>query len=193
MRPSKPSADGRAPADTGTHLVRAGARPNDRSGNGVGQETAVGRNTGRCNTKRWADERGSASVEFITAGLLLLLPLVYLVLVLAAVQAGALAAEASARTAARAFVLHPDPAQAEAAADQAVRFVLADFGVAPEAVEVEVACDRDDCFEPGALVRFTVSVEVPLPFVPPALPGDFPLAVTLSGTSVQRVSTFGPG
>ena len=63
------------------------------------------------------------------SGLLLLLPFIYLVLVVAAVQAGALAAEAAARNAARLFVQQDEPGRAEAVADQAVRFALADYGV----------------------------------------------------------------
>ena len=54
--------------------------------------------------RRWTDDDGNASLEFITAGMILLLPLVYLVLVVAAVQAGSLAVEGAARQAVRVFV-----------------------------------------------------------------------------------------
>lgn len=147
-------------------------------------------------SRRWTsirDERGSAALEFVTVGLLLLLPLVYLVLVVAAVQAGALAAEAAARHAARVFVQEPDLGRAEAAADEAVRFALSDFGVAEATSDVAISCAPGGCLEPGALVTVRVSVDIPLPLVPPVLPGDFPLAVTLEASTVQRVSTFGPG
>ncbi|MDQ1574531.1 MAG: hypothetical protein QOH44_2090, partial [Actinomycetota bacterium] len=39
------------------------------------------------------DDGGSAALEFITAGLLLLVPLVYLILAMAAIQGGALSVE----------------------------------------------------------------------------------------------------
>ena len=51
--------------------------------------------------RRLRDETGSAAIEFVTAGLILLVPIVYLVVALAAIQAGAFAAEAAARQAAR--------------------------------------------------------------------------------------------
>ena len=44
-------------------------------------------------SRRWSSDDGSASLEFITVGMILLVPLVYLVLALSAVQSGALAAE----------------------------------------------------------------------------------------------------
>ena len=47
--------------------------------------------------RHWTEDEGSASLEFITAGMILLLPLVYLVLVMAALQGGSLAVEGAAR------------------------------------------------------------------------------------------------
>ena len=47
------------------------------------------------------DETGTAALEFITVGLILLVPLVYLVLALASLQAGTFAVEGAARQAAR--------------------------------------------------------------------------------------------
>jgi len=142
-------------------------------------------------SRRWTDDRGSASLEFITVGLLLLLPFIYLVLVVAAVQAGALAAEAAARNAARLVVQQDGAARAEALADQAVRFALADYGVDVASSSVTIDCIPMACFDPGSLVTLTVTVRVPLPLVPAVLPGDFPLAVELTGVSAQRVSEFG--
>lgn len=53
-------------------------------------------------------ESGSASLEFVTVGVILLVPLVYLVLAVAAIQAGVLATEGAARHAARVYSLAPD-------------------------------------------------------------------------------------
>jgi len=55
-------------------------------------------------SSRAADDAGSASIEFLTAGMLLLVPIVYLVILVAAVQSAALATEGAARQAARVFV-----------------------------------------------------------------------------------------
>ena len=76
-----------------------------------------------------SSERGSASLEFLTVGMILLVPLVYLVLVVAAIQGGALAVEGAARQAARVAVLAATQASADAAVDRVVRVALADYGV----------------------------------------------------------------
>lgn len=143
-------------------------------------------------SRLWSDDRGSASLEFITVGLLLLVPLIYLVLVVAAVQAGALAAEAAARNAARLFVQQDDRGRAEEVAGDSVRFALADYGVSTSASRFTIECASASCLEPGTLVSVTVTVQVPLPLVPAVLPGDFPLAVDLKATAAARVSVFGP-
>lgn len=143
-------------------------------------------------SRPWTDDRGSAALEFVTVGLLLLLPLVYLILVVAAVQSGALAAESAARHAARLFVQQPDVSRAAAVAERSVDFTLADYGVDSSTATVAVTCNPTACLDPGALVTVRVTVSVPLPLVPAALPGDFPLSVELAASAAQRVSQFGP-
>lgn len=137
-------------------------------------------------------ERGSASLELVTAGLILLLPLVYLVLTMSAIQAGALAAEGAARQAARVFVLADDEQSARDAAARAVEFALADHGVASDSATVAIACrpTPDECLTRRGYVTVDVAVSVPLPLVPPVLVGDFPLAVPLDATATQQVSRF---
>jgi hypothetical protein len=144
---------------------------------------------------RWrpADDGGSASLEFVAAGLILLLPIVYLVLALASIQAGAFAAEAAARQAARLFVQADSVEAAQAVADRAIQFAIADYGVTEDDVSVEISCSPAACLEPGAIVTVVVTVSVSLPLVPAVLQGDFPLHVTLEGVAAQRVSRFGAG
>src|SRR6187431_3213894 len=86
------------------------------------------------------EERGSASLEFLTVGMLLLVPIVYLVLALASVQGGALAVEGAARQAARIAVQSGDLSLAESAVDRAVRVTLADYGVDADAASVVIEC-----------------------------------------------------
>jgi hypothetical protein len=148
--------------------------------------------------KHWAeevkaDDDGSASLEFVAAGLILLLPIVYLVLALSSIQAGAFAAEAAARQAARLFVQADSVEAAQAVADRAIQFAVADYGVDEGDVSVEISCSPAACLEPNAVVTVVVAVSVPLPLVPAVLHGDFPLQVTLEGVAVQRVSRFGAG
>ena len=143
-------------------------------------------------SRRWAEEAGSASLEFVTVGMLLLLPLVYLVLVVAAVQAGALAAEGAARQAARVFVQSADAGSAQAAAATAVEFALSDHGVDPASASVAVSCRPrpSACLTRRGLVTVTVELSVPLPLAPGVLGGGFALSIPLHATATQQVSRF---
>lgn len=138
------------------------------------------------------DERGSASLEFVTAGLILLVPMVYLVLVMSAIQAGALAVEGAARQAARVFVQSASTGDAEAAAARAIEFALTDYGIDAETATISVVCTPEpaDCLTRRGFVTVGVEITVPLPLTPPALTVDAPLAVPLSATATQQVSRF---
>jgi len=151
--------------------------------------------------RRWASDpmrggvlgdEGSASLEFVTAGLILLLPLVYLVLTMAAIQGAALATEGAARQAVRVFVQAETPAEAEAQARRAVEFALADYGLRGSDARVAVRCTPrpSDCLTRRGRVTVTVGVSVPLPLVPPALTVHVPLAVPLEGSAAGQVSRF---
>ncbi|WP_157155461.1 MULTISPECIES: hypothetical protein [unclassified Diaminobutyricimonas] len=145
--------------------------------------------------KPWTDERGSASLEFITVGVLLLVPLVYLVITLAALQAGALAAEGAARHAARVYVQSTTPADAEAAAERAVLFALADHGIEREQASVQIGCSPKpaECLTRRGSVTVSVSVSVPLPLVPAAIDAHVPLRVPVDAAATQQVSRFWSG
>lgn len=141
------------------------------------------------------DDEGSASLEFITAGLLLLLPLVYLVLTMAQLQAGAFAVEGAARQAARVYVQSASVAEANSAAQRAIEFALADYGLDTDTVTVSVSCSPNpaNCLTRRGLVTIQVSTTVPLPLVPPVLDLDVPLSVAVNSTATQQVSRFWGG
>lgn len=141
------------------------------------------------------EDEGSASLEFITAGMLLLVPLVYLVLVMSSLQAGAFAVEGAARQAARVYVQSATVAEANAAAARAVEFALADYGLPSTAVSVSVSCQPNpsSCLQRRGYVTVVVSTTVPLPLVPAVLDVETPLAVTLQSTATQQVSRFWSG
>jgi len=134
-------------------------------------------------------------VEFVVAGLLMLVPLVYLVLALSAVQAAAFATEGSARQAARAYVRSASPADATAAAGRAVRIGLADYGLDAASADVSVVCAPEPgrCLSRRGTVAVTVRVAVPLPLLPQAVSASTPLAVPVEGRAVQAVSRFWVG
>ncbi|MGZ0213205.1 MAG: 1-hydroxy-2-methyl-2-(E)-butenyl 4-diphosphate synthase [Actinomycetales bacterium] len=143
-------------------------------------------------SSRFASEQGSASLEFITVGMVMLIPLVYLVLTMSAIQAGALAAEGAARQAARVFVQSENLEAAHAAASRAVEFALDNHGVDAAGADVTITCapDPNDCLARRGYVTVRVGVSVPLPLAPPVLSGSFPLEVPLDASATQQVSQF---
>ena len=146
----------------------------------------------RCSSPRPDPEQGSAAVEFLTMGVLLLVPIVYLVLTLGALQAASFAAEGAARQAARIIATAATDAEGLAAADAAVRAGLADWRVPPTAATVTVQCEPHPgaCGTPRGTVRVTVRVAAALPLLPRALAVDAPGTVRVEGRAVQRVSMF---
>ena len=138
------------------------------------------------------DERGSASLEFIVAGLLLLVPLVYLVLTVSAVQGASLAVEGAARQASRVFVQADSPAEASAAAARAVEVTLADYGLDAADATVAISCrpNPSACLTRRGFVTVTVRVSVPLPLAPPVLDVDVPAGVSVQSSSTEQVSRF---
>ncbi|MCD2442587.1 TadE family protein [Agromyces sp. SYSU K20354] len=138
-------------------------------------------------------ERGSASLEFLTVGVLLLVPIVYLVLALASVQGGALAVEGAARQAARIAVQTGDRSGAAAAVDRAVRVTLADYGVDAGAASVVIDCQSARCDAPGTRVRVTVEAHVRLPLVPDVLELGLAGTVPVEASATQTVSRFARG
>ena len=85
-------------------------------------------------------EDGSAALEFIGLGVVLLVPLVYLVLALGAIQGQLLGAESAARHAARTMSAASDDADAAARADAAVRSTIEEYGMDPGSVDVDIQC-----------------------------------------------------
>ncbi len=121
-------------------------------------------------------ERGSAVVELVWLGLLLLVPLVWVVLSLFEVQRGAFASTTAARSAGRAFALAPDDARGRAAATEAARRALADQGLAGTPVTVRVTCTPypDQCHSGTSVITVRVATSVDLPLLPDVLGGGRP-------------------
>jgi hypothetical protein len=142
-----------------------------------------------------ASDEGSASLEFITVGVLLLVPLVYLVLVVSSLQAASLGVEGAARQASRVFVQAETEAEARQAAERAIRVTLADYGLDAADAEVAVSCRPDpaDCLARRGFVTVEIAAVVPLPFAPPVLGLDVPLGVTVRAIATEQVSRFRAG
>jgi Flp pilus assembly protein TadG len=137
-------------------------------------------------------DEGSAALEFVTAGFLLLIPLVYLVLAMAAIQGGALSVEGASRQAARVFVQAADTGSAQARAQTAVAVALDDFGLETVPSTVTISCHPNPtvCLTRRGFVTVTVTASVPLPLVPNVLALNTPLSIPMRATSTEQVSRF---
>ncbi|MFP1603415.1 TadE family protein [Microbacterium sp. 2216-1] len=136
------------------------------------------------------DDAGSAALEFIVAGVLLLVPLVYLVLTLGAVQEQTLGAEAAARHTARVIGQAPDAESAAASGDAVLAGVIREYGMDPDTVEVGLTCRPAgaQCPAAGATVIVTVRTQVSLPFMPPLFGLDQITAIPVEAQSAQKIS-----
>jgi hypothetical protein len=143
---------------------------------------------------RAGGERGSAVVEFLGVSLILLVPLVYLVLTVARLQAASLAAEGAARDAGRLIAQADSLEQGTSAAALAVELAFADQGLTVDGESaLDVTCSVPDCLTAGEYVSITVATEIPLPFTPPLVDGAVPAGVTITASAMTAVSGFRDG
>lgn len=121
------------------------------------------------------DERGSAIIEFVWLGVILLVTIVWIVISVFEVQSGAFATSTAARSAGRAYALAPTDAAGLERARTAARQALADQGVeAP--VQVTVSCTPfpRNCHDGTSVITVRVATTVALPLLPEILGGDRP-------------------
>lgn len=137
-------------------------------------------------------ESGSAVVEFLAGGLLLLIPVVYLILTFAQVQAATYAAEAASREVARVYVRAQSVPEARSRAAVVTRMAFSDQGidVAPHEI-LRVTCEDGDCLAPGSSVHVAVDLEVPLPLIPDVVARNVPTSVAVSADAYATIDRFG--
>jgi len=132
---------------------------------------------------------GSASLEFLVAGMVLLVPIVYVVVTLGVIQTHALGVQAAARHVARAVAVSTGPDAAAERAAIITEAVAAEYGVDPRGVTLGLSCSgAGACPRAGDVVTVTASAEVVLPLVPPVLGLDRFARVPVEATAVQRMS-----
>lgn len=137
---------------------------------------------------RLADEGGTAVIEFVWLAVLLLVPLIYLVLCLARLQAGSYAVTQAARESARAFVTAADDPSARARSQAAADIAFEDQGFSGGSLTV--SCSVTPCLSPGESVTTQAAVSVPLPLVPAFLGDAVPLEIPVSATQVAPVPRY---
>ncbi len=151
-------------------------------------------------------DEGSAIIEFLGMSLVLLIPLVYLVVALSRIQAGAFGAEFAAREASRGAVVAgvqalEDGANRSTAMGAASRrgnaiteLAVEDFGFdADQSTRVTFSCKPQTCLSPGSDVVAMVEITVDLPGVPGFVSSWLPLGVTVSSTAASSIDGFASG
>ncbi|GAB6986779.1 hypothetical protein [Nocardioides pyridinolyticus] len=139
---------------------------------------------------RTKDERGSALVELVWLGVLLLVPLLWIVVSVFDVQRGAFGVNGATRAAGRAYALAPNDAAGRARAEAAARQALADQGV-DEPVDVRITCSPypHDCHSGTSVITVRVASRVDLPLLPDFLGGDAP-SIALDATHTVPIGQF---
>lgn len=140
---------------------------------------------------RWMrNDDGSAALEFITIGVILLVPLVYLVISLGVIQEQTLGVEAGARHTARVMSQAQDAETARERGDIVIAGIIEEYGLDPDQVGISLRCtpSASPCPAPGATIVVTVTTRVGLPFIPPVLGLDRIASVPVEASAVQKAS-----
>ena len=142
----------------------------------------------RCHSSNRANS-GRASLEFLVAGIVLFVPVMWASVVLLEIQKASMATDAAARHAVRVFTQSTSLDSAGRRAERAVSRTLGDFGVAtPHQITVECQ-PRSLCLSPTSWAVVTVRTDVPLLGIP-AFPLSTPWAVPVDGTAAAQVSMY---
>ena len=123
--------------------------------------------------RRRRDQRGSALVEMCWLGLLLLVPMLWILVSVFEVQRGAFAVSAAARAAGRAYALAPTDALGRLRAQAAARQALDDQGLDGTSFTLGVACTPYPraCHNGTSVITVRIGSRVDLPLMPSALGG----------------------
>lgn len=125
-------------------------------------------------------ERGNALVEFIGLGALLMIPTVYFLLSVFALQSGAFAAASASQQALQFVQQLPAEQRSQGAAQNIAQLAASDYGIDPGQVTAVLGCERS-CGQ-GERLTVDVTVQVELPLVP------WPGAPSMGTMTSQAVS-----
>lgn len=141
--------------------------------------------------RRRRGEDGSALVELCWLGILLLVPLLWIVISVVEVQRGAFAVSGAARAAGRAYALAPTDAEGYHRAQAAARQALDDQGVHGVPLTVRISCTPypHDCHAGTSVITVVVASRVDLPLLPRFLGGGAP-SFALDATHTVPIGQF---
>lgn len=144
-----------------------------------------GKSNGKAEESQRTDhtEQGSALVEFIGLGALLMVPIVYFLLSVFSIQSAAFAASNASAHALQVVQFLPSEQRNQTAVQAIAALTASDFGLGAETITATLSCE--DVCAPGERIIVDVTVEVGLPLVP------WPGAPTLATMTSQAVSWGG--
>ena len=134
-------------------------------------------------------ERGSAVIEFIIIGVLVLVPLVYIAMCVMRVQAATVASSLAVREAGRAFVSADTVPDAQSRAVAAARIALGDQGFELPARSLRIRCSAAGCLQPESSVQVELNWSVGLPWLPEFLGVDR-TEIPISAQRTMPVDTY---
>ena len=109
---------------------------------------------------------GTAIVEFLVIGVLILVPLLYATLMVVRVEAAAMASTQAVREASRAFMMADAAAQGFRDARVASNLALADQGFKVSDDALKITCSMR-CLTPESQLKVQLTWQVDLPWLPP--------------------------
>ena len=109
-------------------------------------------------------------------GVLLIIPMLWIVMSVFEVQRGTFGVSAAARAAARAYALAPDDVTGEVRAVAAARQALADQGLDTAPLEVRIECRPypTNCHSGTSVITVRIATSVQLPLLPAVLGSQAP-------------------
>jgi len=142
--------------------------------------------------RRWSasDDGGNAIVEFVYLAVLLMVPLVYVLLTVFAVQRAAYAASSAAREAGRVYATSDTVDDAGPRALIAARIVMRDSGLPLDDRELRITCSTSPCLQPGSRVHVVIIYDVSLPLLPRVFDGRAPATVQVSSRHLEVVDRY---
>lgn len=136
-----------------------------------------------------SSDRGSAVLEFIVIGVLVLVPMAYIVMSVMRVQAATMASTQAVREAARAYATADSVGQGQAAAITAAQVAFEDQGFALPESALQVRC-LGACLEPGTSIQIDLGWRVDLPWIPASLSQGRSASVPIDAVHTVRVDTY---
>jgi hypothetical protein len=137
---------------------------------------------------RWRNvdrgERGSATLEFVVAAVVLIVPVALFSAVMSQVFSVAMAAQNVARNGVHAFALAVSDARGRAVVHETAELTFADFGIDTISPRVAISCSSTPCHQPESFVTVTISADVPVIGLP--LVGLTSIPITAQST--ERIS-----